>query len=74
MRNLLGPESLARLPISHADYLTGRAFFPKLISEPFEQGLSVAFDFAIAACLVAAVVSLLRGGRYVHGETATTKA
>ncbi|MEU8507370.1 MFS transporter [Streptomyces brevispora] len=74
VRNLLGPESLARLPTSHADYLTGRAFFPKLISEPFEQGLSVAFDFAIAACLVAAVVSLLRGGRYVHGETATTKA
>ncbi|WP_405698936.1 MFS transporter [Streptomyces sp. NBC_01383] len=74
VRSLLGPETLAQLPASHADYLTGRAFFPTLISEPFEQGLSVAFDFAIVACLVAAVVSLLRGGRYVHGETATAKA
>lgn len=74
VRSLLGPETLAQLPTAHADYLTGRAFFPTLISGPFEQGLSVAFDFAIAACLVAAVVSLLRGGRYVHGETATAKA
>ncbi|MBO0912893.1 MFS transporter [Streptomyces laculatispora] len=74
VRSLLGPETLAQLPASHADYLTGRAFFPTLISEPFEQGLSVAFDFAIVACLVAAVVSLLRGGRYVNGETATAKA
>lgn len=74
VRSLLGPETLAQLPTSHADYLTGRAFFPTLISGPFEQGLSVAFDFAIAACLVAAVVSLLRGGRYIHGETETAKA
>ncbi|MFG2600231.1 MFS transporter [Streptomyces sp. NPDC048462] len=74
VRSLLGPETLAQLPTAHADYLTGRAFFPTLISGPFEQGLSVAFDFAIAACLVAAVVSLLRGGRYVHGETVTAKA
>ncbi len=74
VRSLLGPETLAQLPTSHADYLPGRAFFPTLISGPFEQGLSVAFDFAIAACVVAAVVSLLRGGRYIHGETATTKA
>ncbi|MFJ6463040.1 hypothetical protein ACIQM0_18685 [Streptomyces sp. NPDC091387] len=33
-----------------------------------------ASDFAVAACLVAAVVSLLRGRRYIHGETATKKA
>lgn len=74
VRSLLGPETLAQLPTSHADYLTGRSFFPTLISGPFERGLSVAFAFAIAACLVAAVVSLLRGGRYVHGETETAKA
>ncbi|RDG36627.1 MFS transporter [Streptomyces corynorhini] len=70
VRTLVGPEALARLPSGHADYLTGRAFFPKLISEPFSQGLSIAFDFAIAACLVAALASLLRGGRYVHDERA----
>jgi hypothetical protein len=30
--------------------------------------IDIAFDFAIAACLVAAVASLLRGRRYVHEE------
>lgn len=67
MYNLvLGPQVLDHLPAHHAAYLTGRGFFPALISPPFSQGLSAAFDFAIAACLVAAVASLLRGGRYVH--------
>ncbi|MCX4677454.1 MFS transporter [Streptomyces sp. NBC_01433] len=75
IRSLLDPQTLAHLPAGHADYLTGRKFFPTLISEPFEQGLSIAFDFAIAACLVAAFASLLRGGRYIHGESEkTTKA
>ncbi|HLH82716.1 MAG TPA: MFS transporter [Trebonia sp.] len=62
---LLGPV-LAKLPPGHAAYLTGHSFFPSLISAPFAHGLDVAFDFAIAACLIAAVASLLRGKRYVH--------
>ena len=65
MKTLLGP-AISKLPASHAAYLTGHTFFPSLISAPFEHGLAVAFTFAIAACLVAAVASLLRGGRYVH--------
>ena len=64
---LLGP-ALSKLPASHAAYLTGHTFFPSLISAPFQHGLDIAFDFAIVACLVAAVASLLRGGRYVHEE------
>jgi len=70
---LLGP-ALARLPASHAAYLTGHTFFPSLISAPFQQGLDIAFDFAIAACLVAAVASLLRGRRYVHEEHGQAEA
>jgi hypothetical protein len=62
---LLGPV-LSHLSASHAAYLTGHSFFPSLISAPFHAGLDVAFDFAMAACLVAAVASLLRGKRYVH--------
>ena len=65
VQTLLG-HALSRLPASHAAYLTGHTFFPSLISAPFSHGLAVAFDFAIAACLIAAVASLLRGGRYVH--------
>jgi hypothetical protein len=64
---LLG-SALSKLPASHAAYLTGHTFFPSLISAPFQHGLDIAFDFAIAACLVAAVASLLRGRRYVHEE------
>ena len=64
---LLGP-ALAKLPPSHAAYLTGHTFFPSLISASFQHGLDIAFDFAIAACLIAALASLLRGGKYVHDE------
>ena len=33
---------------------------------PVRDGLDVAFDFAIVACLIAAGASWLRGGKYVH--------
>jgi hypothetical protein len=48
--------------------LTGRSFFPHLISPPFHTALEYAFVFATAACLVAAVASLLRGGKYHWSE------
>jgi hypothetical protein len=62
MQQLLGPL-LSQLPASHAAYMTGREFFPHLITAPFHAGLGVAFGFAIAACLVAAVASALTGRR-----------
>jgi MFS family permease len=58
MQQLLGPE-LHRLPADHASYLTGRSFFPHLITQPFHNGLVIAFCFAIVACVVAAVASML---------------
>ncbi len=74
MQHLLGPQVLAQLPPGHAAVLTGRSFFPSLIAAPFRQGLHAAFDFAIFACLVAAVASWTRGGRYVHDATEDTVA
>jgi MFS family permease len=71
VQTLLG-HALNHLPASHAAFLTGRTFFPSLITPSFHQGLSVAFDFAIAACLVAAIASLLRGKQYVHDQHAAT--
>ena len=65
VQTLLGP-AISKLSPSHAAFLTGHRFFPSLISAPFEHGLAIAFDFAIAACLVAALASLLRGKKYVH--------
>ena len=50
--------------------LTGREFFPQLIAGPFHNGLTVVFAVAAGLAAVAAVASLLRGGRYVHPELA----
>ncbi|HEX8870406.1 MAG TPA: hypothetical protein VF821_32375, partial [Lentzea sp.] len=60
IQQLLG-DQLATLPPDQAAFLTGRGFFPSLISGPFAQGLAIAFGFAIVLCLVAAVASLLCG-------------
>ncbi len=68
IQSLLGPTAIHHLAPGDAAYLTGRSFFPSLISQPFHQGLVVAFAFAIAACLVAAAASWLRGGKYVHAD------
>jgi MFS family permease len=69
IQHLAGAGVLNALhPHAHA-VLTGRAFFPQLISAPFRTGLHAAFAFAIVACLVAAVASLFRGGVYHHNDT-----
>ncbi|HEV2368983.1 MAG TPA: MFS transporter, partial [Acidimicrobiales bacterium] len=69
VQSLVGSATLNQLPPHQAAILTGRGFFPDLISAPFRSGLHEAFAFAIIACLVAAVASWLRGGRYVWSET-----
>jgi MFS family permease len=67
VRTLLGPV-LTHMPHAKVVYLTGRSFFPRLIAAPFMSGLREAFDFAVAACVIAAVASWLRGGKYHHQE------
>ncbi len=71
IRQLLGPQVLQHLPAGRADYLTGRDFFPHLVTGPFQDGLAVAFWFALAACLVAAVASAFTG-RHVPPQDAPT--
>jgi hypothetical protein len=63
IQHLVGPHVLGALSAHDQAALTGAAFFPNLISGPFRSGLHSAFAFAIAACLVGAAASLLRGGR-----------
>jgi hypothetical protein len=74
MSTLLGPHVLGSLPHAQAQVLTGRSFFPHLISGPFHSALVYAFVFATVACLVAAVASLLRGGKYHHLEATVPAA
>jgi hypothetical protein len=63
IEQLLGPHVLAGLSAHDHTVLTGSSFFPDLISGPFRDGLHAAFAFAIVACLIAALASLMRGGR-----------
>jgi MFS family permease len=62
--------ALSSLPAASQRVLTGRQFFPELISGPFQHGLTVVFGVSAALAAVAALASLLRGGRYIHPAAA----
>ncbi|HEY2666016.1 MAG TPA: MFS transporter [Actinomycetota bacterium] len=66
VQTLLGAPLLSSLPPATAAYLTGRTFFPSLISGPFVQGLRIAFGSSVVMCLVAAAASWMRGGKFVY--------
>ena len=68
VEHLIGSSVLSHVPAHQAAILTGRNFFPALISGPFADGLHAAFDFSIGACLLAAGMSWLRGGKYHYSE------
>ena len=68
IRTLLDPGVLAHLSVANQAALTGRSFFPELIVAPFREGLTTAFTFAMAMCLIAAVASWSRGARYLHED------
>ncbi|MCL2770219.1 MAG: MFS transporter, partial [Solirubrobacterales bacterium] len=70
IQHLLGAHALAHLSAHAQAALTGRSFFPQLISTPFSHGLQEAFAFAIVACVLGALASLARGGVYHHEEPA----
>lgn len=72
IRELLGPAALRHLSPANLAALTGRSYFPSLISPPFRDGLHEALLFAVVACLVAAAASWSRGGRYVHADAGTS--
>ncbi|MFD3604383.1 MFS transporter [Streptomyces sp. NPDC058656] len=61
IQHLLGPDVLGHLSPTASAHLTGREFFPHLISEPFHDGLVIVFSLAIAMSLAAAAASLIRG-------------
>jgi hypothetical protein len=64
MKTLLGSK-LATLSPSAQATVTGRSFFPRLISNPFMHGLRIALTVALIMLLIAAVSSWLRGGKFV---------
>ncbi|MCL2543695.1 MAG: MFS transporter [Nocardioidaceae bacterium] len=48
--------------------LTGKSFFPQLMSDPFHHGLVVVFASAAVMCMLAALASWVAGGKYYHAD------
>ncbi len=69
VRNLLAPSGvLSKLPAHNVAVLTGKQFFPHLISAPFHHGLVIVFTAAAIMSVIGAVVSLLRGKQFYYDE------
>jgi hypothetical protein len=69
VQNLLAPSGvLSKLPAHNVAVLTGKEFFPHLISAPFHHGLIIVFTAAAIMSVTGAVVSLLRGKQFYYQE------
>ena len=68
IESLLRPAGLLSDPGIDVATLTGKEFFPQLISGPFHDGLVVVFTAAAIMSIVAAAASLARGRKYLHTE------
>ena len=71
---LLPSQVLHALPAASQAQLLGKTFFPSLIAGPFEQGLRIAFSISVVLSILAALASLLRGKRYIHGQEESQEA
>ncbi len=58
---LLPPPVLQHLTAANQSALLGKTFFPNLISGPFMVGLHGVFYVSAGMCIIAAIVSYLRG-------------
>jgi MFS family permease len=66
IQHLLAPTgALAKLPAASQATLTGRTFFPSLLSGPFHNGLIIVFSVSAALSVLAGLASLLRGKHQV---------
>jgi MFS family permease len=61
---LLAPSGALQQPGVDAGVLTGKTFFPDLITGPFHAGLVVVFGAAALMMVIGAVASMFNPGRY----------
>ena len=69
MQELISPDVMNALPAATQSTLLGTTFFPDTIAPAVMSSLHIAFWISAGLSLIAAVVSFLRGKRYVYGET-----
>lgn len=68
LQTMIPATVLNSLPAQQAAIITSRAFFPQLIDTAFHRGLIEVLTFSIIMCLIGAVASWVRGGKYVYHE------
>jgi MFS family permease len=69
IKTMLAPTgALAKLSPHNAAVLTGKQFFPNLISGPFHHGLVIVFSAAIALSVIGALISAMRGKQFYYAE------
>ncbi len=74
MEKLLGSAAQAHVTSAQWAVITGKKFFPNLISGPFMKGLRITLTASFVMMLVAAWASWMRGAKYVHDEGAAPTA
>jgi MFS family permease len=70
MQKLLGSAAAAHVSTAQFATITGKRFFPNLISGPFMKGLRITLWASFAMMLIAAWASWMRGAKYVHDDDA----
>jgi len=69
VQTMLAPTGLLHtLPAHNVAVLTGKQFFPTLISGPFHHGLTIVFSAAAVMSVLGAIVSLMRGKSFVFDD------
>jgi MFS family permease len=63
----LPPSVVASIPAATKTTITGTTWFPSAFATAFMPALKLSFYIGAAFCAVAAVLSWLRGGTYIHG-------
>jgi len=74
VHQLLAPTGVLRhLPARNVATLTGKEFFPQLISGPFHHGLVIVFGMAMTVLVIAAIAALRHGGQELVRERAAAE-
>src|SRR6478672_737374 len=74
IEELLAPSGALHQPGVNAEVLTGKTFFPELITGPFHTGLTVVFIAAPLMMLIGAGASVFNAGRYGTEANADNEA
>ena len=75
VHNLLAPTGvLSKLSPQQVGVLTGKQFFPHIISAPFHHGLVIVFTAAAIMSFIGALVSLMRGKQFYYEEPSAVSA